>query len=394
MYLRWHDRAVAYAGTTAIGRAERAASPPSLVPSRPADAALRALGGLLGTGRDFLIHGSDKPWDMEEIQGTFRTLTGGGTGAPKVIRRSHSSWIRSFEVNRDLFGLVPGTSVALLGDLSHSLAAYGLLEGLHLGLTVHLLEGLPPSDQLSRLADTGTGVIYATPTQLRLLRRSGVPCPAVRLILVGGGTLDAATKATVQKVFPGADIRVFYGAAETSFITLADADTPAGSVGRPYPGVRLSIDTGEEGELWVRSPYLFEGYAQQSATGATWRDGYVSVGEIARQDAAGNLFLVGRRNRVVQIADRTVHPEAVERVLSEHPAVRACAVLAEPDEMRGQRLLAVVEAERTEGLETELRQHCRATLQALAVPKRITIVARLPLLPSGKVDLREAERLA
>jgi acyl-coenzyme A synthetase/AMP-(fatty) acid ligase len=45
-------------------------------------------------------------------------------------------------------------------------------------------------------------------------------------------------------------------------------------------------------------------------------------------------------------------------------------------------------------LETELRQHCRATLQALAVPKRITIVARLPLLPSGKVDLREAERLA
>ena len=79
------------------------------------------------------------------------------------------------------------------------------------------------------------------------------------MILVGGSKLDAALRAALAVMAPEAVIREFYGAAEASFITLADAATPEASVGRAYPGVEIALDPG--GEVWVKSPYLFLGYA-------------------------------------------------------------------------------------------------------------------------------------
>ena len=159
---------------------------------------------------------------------------------------------------RALFGIGPGVSVAVLGGLVQSLALYGALEGMHLGARVHLLGGLRPDRQAQALAARGVQVLYATPAQLRGLAGA---LPDLRLVLVGGSKLDAGLRAGLAALAPGAELREFYGAAETSFITLADADTPEGSVGRAYPGVELDI---RQGEVWVKSPYLFNGYAGEA----------------------------------------------------------------------------------------------------------------------------------
>lgn len=291
-------------------------------------------------------------------------------------------------VNAEMFRFTANDTVAVLGRLSHSLALYGVLEGLHLGLDVQVLDTLSPSGQRATLRTCKTSVLYATPTQLRLLlRKSKTPLPDLRLVLCGGGRLDTVTAQDVTRLCPNAKLRVFYGAAETSFIAIADAETPAGEVGKAYPGVTLEV-RGTDGEIWVKSPYLFEGYADDGAQVIRDADGFFSLGEMGECSDDGTLSVMGRKTRAVTIADQTVHLEAVERAITDFDAGGTCAVLACADPTRGHRLVAFLEGPDDPGRASAVKRHCRAKLSPLVAPKTIYFRDALPLLPSGKTDLR------
>jgi len=325
----------------------------------------------------------------------FETLTGGSTGTPRRIRRSQTSWTASFVVNAGLFGIGPGMGTAVLGHLGHSLALYGALESLHLGATLHLLGELRPDRQRQALA-RGVDLIYATPTQLRLLTEAAGPVLPARHVIVGGSKLDPALRRSFADMAADAVIHEFYGAAEASFITLAGPDSPEASVGRPYPGVALAIRgtdgadlaEGQVGEIWVQSPYLFDAYA--GAPGfARWQEGWLSVGEHGRMQD-GCLFLAGRAGRMVKIADRAVYPEQVEAFLQAQPGIARAAVLPRPDALRGQHLVALVQGAAADAdLLTALRQE----FGPLVAPKAILRPDIWPMLPSGKTDLAALARL-
>jgi long-chain acyl-CoA synthetase len=268
----------------------------------------------------------------------------------------------------------------VLGRLVHSLALYGAVEGLHLGAEVHLLDDLRPDRQRKALAEKQIAVLYATPAQLRLMADGPALCPALRTVLVGGSKLDRGLRSALQAMAPSASLHEFYGAAETSFITLANADTPEGSVGRPYPGVEVAV---REGAIWVRSPYLFQRY-EGSQGGAIWQDGWLSVGEVGRMDG-GNLYLMGRAGRMVTIADQNVFPEEIEALLHAMPGVRQAAVLPVPDGLRGVVLVAVLQGDGTS--EAAILAALRAKLGALKAPKALIWRQDWPTLPSGKTDL-------
>lgn len=305
--------------------------------------------------------------------GVFETLTSGSSGTPRRILRSMESWTRSFAVNAGLFGIGPGLRVAVLGDLVHSLALYGALEGLHLGAEVVLLGGVRPDRQVLALA--GVAVIYATPAQLRLLVEAG--WQASGLILLGGSKLDAGLRAALA----GAEVREFYGAAEASFITLAGPDAPAESVGAAYPGVEIDL---RDGQIWVRSPYLFQGYAGADAGGAIWDHDWLSVGEMGRI-AGGYLYLSGRAGRMVTVADQNVFPEEIESFIAGLPGVARVAVLPRPDALRGAVMVAVVQGD--PATEAALLAACRQRLGALVAPKAVIWREEWPVLASGKTDL-------
>lgn len=391
---RWHVDARLFAGQSEVPRAIEGESDRfRALPASPAFDALKALTTAITQQAPFCLSDHCPPDDMSCPPGAFLTLTGGASGQPKAVRRSQASWITSFNVNADRFALSSGDSVAVLGHLSHSLSLYAVLEALHLGLDAHVLADQSPRRQSVCVAEAGATILYATPTQLRLLARgAAAPLPSLRLVLCGGGALDAATRAVVKRLCPEAAVHVFYGAAETSFITLADAHTPEGSVGRPYPGVNLRLldragqPTSDVGEIWVRSPYLFDGYALGSSTDTRWQDGFVTVGEIGELDADGHLWIKGRRQRMVQIADQMVFPEAVEAVIAAHTRL-PCAVLPRGDALRGHHLVAVVETAAKELSAEEIIANCRAALGPLAAPRRVFFHSDLPLLPSGKIDL-------
>ncbi|SFD37573.1 AMP-binding protein [Salipiger profundus] len=326
--------------------------------------------------------------------GWFRSRSSGTTGAAKTIRRSHGSWIASFEVNRAALGLGQGDVYAILGAPAHSLALYGIVEAAHLGADLHCVEGMRPDRQAACLATAGATVLYATPTQLRLLCDAGAPLPALRHILCGGGRMPAGLRARIAALCPNAVLREFYGAAETSFIAWGDAATPEGAVGRPYPGVEIRIapSRGHFGEIWVRSPYLFEGYAEGGSPETRWQDGFVTVGEMGALDAEGNLTVAGRRKRMVTIADQNVFPEDIEATLLADPQLTHCAVVPLPDSKRGHVLVAVIAAPAAPGTAERLLRRGREIFGTLTAPRRVVEMDDFPLTVSGKPDLGEIAR--
>jgi long-chain acyl-CoA synthetase len=355
-----------------------------VIPEQPAWRALTS--ALAGQGRPFRIGGTG-PAPEPGSEPVFETLTGGSTGTPRRIRRTQRSWTASFAVNAGLFGIGPGSQSAVLGDLVHSLALYGALESLHLGASLHLLSGQRPGQQRAALAADPVDLIYATPTQLRLLAEAKGPVLPARHILVGGSKLDPALRRVLTEMAPQATIHEFYGAAEASFITLAGPDAPDASVGRPYPGVQIET-RGAEGDIWVQSPYLFEAYAGEPGS-ARWQDGWLWLGEHGRIEN-GFLHLSGRATRMVKIADRAAYPEEIETFLLSQPGVTSAAVLPRPDPLRGHHLVALVQGEAPDDA---LLAALRVAFGPLIAPKAILRPADWPMLASGKTDLAALARL-
>ncbi len=339
-----------------------------------------ALGGAFGG--PFRIGGVG---DLLAGPGAFETLTSGSSGQPRRIVRSMASWTASFSVNAALFGIGPGVRVGVLGRLVHSLSLYAAVEAGHLGAELHMLAALRPDRQRRALAARAIEVLYATPAQLRLMVEAGGPSLGLRLVVVGGSKLDQTLRAGVLAMAPGAVVREFYGAAEASFITLSGPDCPDGSVGRPYPGVEIAVDAGE---IWVRSPYLFQGYAGGDPGSARWQDGWLSVGEMGRLDA-GFLYIHGRAGRMVTVADQNVFPEEIEAFLQGIAGIVRAAVLARPDALRGVHLVAVIAGT---AAESAVLAACRAQFGALKAPRAVHYVQDWPVLASGKTDLLTLER--
>ena len=322
----------------------------------------------------------------------FQCQTGGTTQAPKQLRRSCDSWLASFRHNMRLFG--SDQVYATLGHLSHSLTLYAGAEALATGADYVPVQVKQPAAQRQILSRHDVTVLYATPTQIRLLcMGDGAGALGnLRYVMIGGGVLDAGTQALVKQAAPNAQVLQFYGAAETSFITLSDQDTPMGSVGRAFPDVQIdvrNIDPSDgQGDVWVTSPYLFDGYTS-GAGATTWRDsGWICVGERGFLDQNGYLFLTGRRSRMFLAGDKNIHPEEIETCIMDCAGVMSCAVLGRSDALRGNRICAMVCAF-DPMLTTTVLAHLNKHLPRYMIPSQIDIISpdNWPVLASGKPDL-------
>ena len=357
------------------GAAGPDAAPRPTGPDRPAAPALAGAMAAAAAGLPFRIGGRGGAPRPGRVP-VFETLTGGTTGAPRRVRRSHASWIASFRVDARRFGIGPGVAVAVPGRLVHSLPLYGAIGALHLGADLHLLDGLRPDRQRAALAARGTAVLWATPAHLALILAGGGPgLPGLRHVLLGGGAPARALRDRLAALAPGARVTVFYGAAETSFIAMTEDGAPEGSVGRPYPGVALALDA--DGGIRVRGPYLADSAARDA-------EGWVRPGDRGRL-RDGWLFLDGRADRMVRVADQPVWPDAVEAVLLAQPGVTGAAVVPRPDPARGHVLEAVLTGD--PAAEQAVMAALRAAFGPLAAPRRLHWRAALPLTPAGKVDL-------
>ena len=148
------------------------------------------------------------------------------------------------------------------------------------------------------------------------------------------------------------------------------------------------VARGEVGELFSRSPYLFAGYWQKpDETAQSFRDGWVSAGDLARQDDEGFYYIVDRKKDMIISGGINVYPKEVETIIDRHPAITESAVYGIPDDYWGERIVAAVVVADGASFPGDdvLKEFCRDQIGAQKIPKSFVELAALPRNPMGKV---------
>ena len=158
-------------------------------------------------------------------------------------------------------------------------------------------------------------------------------------------------------------------------------------------GVECAPD--EVGELFSRSPFLFNGYWKRpKETEASYKDGWVTVEDLARRDDEGHIYIIDRKKDMVISGGINIYPREIEEVLFKHPAIADVAVTGVPDEKWGERLKAfVVTRPGNEIAEQDVIDFCKDKISDYKVPKDVAFIEALPRNVGGKVLKRELREL-
>jgi fatty-acyl-CoA synthase len=259
-------------------------------------------------------------------------------------------------------------------------------------------------DYVERFGVTTTAVV---PTMLHRVLALGPEALAardtrtLRLIFSGGAPLSGPLALQTMDQF-GDIVFNFYGATETGLVTLAKPDdlrAAPGTIGKLLPGneVRLigddgrEVPTGEVGELYARNKLLVAGYHNDpDSTRACMRDGFFSVGDLARRDRDGRYFIEGRKRDMIISGGVNVYPAEVEAVLEAHAEIAEAAVVGVEDAEWGERVRAfVVRVAGTSLDEGAVKAWCRERLAGPKLPREVVFLDALPRNPTGKVLKRE-----
>lgn len=328
--------------------------------------------------------------------------TSGSTAAAKRYRRSQDSWIASFEAQQREFPVHASDVVIAPGSLLHSLFSYALCQGLFVGAKVVLSESFRPDRARDQLTRHQGSVLIAVPTQLKMLCAAcDGPSPSLRLLVSSGARWFADMTAGLAQRFPQAEIIEFYGASETSFISLArhstDTHLPTGSVGRVFHGVDLKVAPDQA--IFVSSSGLFDGYLGESPSDfseKTDADGrrWISVGDCGALDASGYLFLSGRQSRKIVTSGKNLYPEEIEQCLLTHPVIEHAALFGLADDLRGERLVAAIAVKAVDQLPSraELISFLAPMLEDFKIPREFVPLNPWPMTATGKTDFAAVRR--
>nr|WP_329141357.1 AMP-binding protein [Streptomyces sp. NBC_01476] len=336
-------------------------------------------------------------------------LSGGTTGLPKLIPRTHNDYAYNARASAQVCGFGPDTVylAALPAAHNFALACPGVLGTLAVGGTVVLPADPSPDESLRLIAEERVTVTALVPSLLGLWldALSWLPedVSSLRLVQVGGAKPDAATAARVRPVL-GCALQQVFGMAE-GLLNLTRLDDPEELVlvsqGRPLSAgdeVRIvdddgtAVPPGAVGQLLTRGPYTLRGYYRLPEHNAlAFTDGWYRTGDLVRALPTGHLVVEGRIKEVINRAGDKVSAEEVEEQLALHPAIRQSAVVGEPDPVLGERITAFVVVESGLGAPSaaEAGEFLRGRgLAGYKVPDRLVAIGALPLTAIGKVDRR------
>jgi acetyl-CoA synthetase len=368
-----------------------------------------------------LMEAADDRYEIGETDPESLALlhfTSGTTGLPKGAMHVHKAAVHHYATglyaldfhDGDVFwctadpGWVTGTSYGILAPLLH-------------GITAVIDEAEFDAERwYANLEAQRVTVWYTAPTAVRMLMKadSGLATrydlSALRFIGSVGEPLNPEAVVWGNETF-GMPIHDNWWQTETGGIMIANTramDVKPGSMGRPLPGIEAGIvskrpdggvdeidDPETPGELALRPgwPSMFRGYLnREEKYRSSFADGWYLTGDLAKRDADGYFWFVGRADDLIKSAGHQIGPFEVESALIEHPAVAEAGVIGVPDEVAGEIVKAFVTLapgyEPDAELILQLIGHGRSKLGSAVAPKKIEIVDALPHTRSGKIMRR------
>ncbi|BCY12898.1 class I adenylate-forming enzyme family protein [Actinoplanes sp. L3-i22] len=345
------------------------------------------------------------PWIAVDERDPFCiAYTAGTTGDPKGVLISHRSRCLTFYATALEWGLGPGRRTIAVAPMYHGAGFAFAYASVYCGGTVSMLRSFDPHRLLDMIDRDGAQSVFLVPTHAQLIR-AAMPEPprstTLDTLYFNAAALPKVLKEWVFEAFPGVGVHELYGSTEAGVVTNLrppDARRKAGSVGHPWFATQVRVvgpdgepvGTGVPGELFSRSPYLMNGYHRNPAATAacTTADGFLTSGDIVIRDEEGFLSIVDRVKDVIITGGVNVYPRDVEEVLLTHPSVTECAVVGEPDDRWGERVVAYLVGQGP--LEPDvLEAFLRERLAGFKVPKQYRAVPALPRNAAGKILKRE-----
>ena len=348
---------------------------------------------------------------VDEIRWIY--TTSGTTSAPKGVCHTDSTLVAGGLGIAEALAVTRADTGTILFPYAHIGGPDMLIASLSSGMALVLMAVYEPVAAVRLMRRHGVTLTGGSTPHYSLLlqqqrRTPGVPVvPTLRMLTGGGAPMPEKLFHEVSTEI-GVPILHGYGMTESPMIASArPTDTIeqlATTSGRPVLNCEIQIrsesdevlSVGDTGRVWVRGPILFKHYISDVGVVRPFdADGWFFTGDIGKLGREGHLTLVGREKDLIIRKGESISPSEIEDVLGKHPAIEEVAVIGIPDEVRGERICAVVRmVDHRQNLELdELRDYCRVSgISPAKFPEQLEFVTELPKTPTMKIrkqNLRE-----
>jgi fatty-acyl-CoA synthase len=360
---------------------------------------------------DLIAAASDTPPDVTVTAADPWTLmyTSGTTGKPKGAIRSHRGSAMLSLVTEVELGLSRHDAALLVMPMCHanSLYFFGAFAYCGAACSVYSRKSFDPEHLVRTLAEGGATFTSLVPTHFIMMLdlpsqvRSRYNVDAVTKLMISSAPARRDTKLAIIEYFRSSGLFELYGSTEAGWVTMLHPDeqfSKLGSVGRECVGsqpIRLldpdgkDVRDGEPGELYSCNSYTFDGYWKlPDKTKEAFRGDYCTVGDLARRDNHGYIFLVDRKSNMIISGGENIYPSEVESLVASHPKVKDVAVIGVVDAKWGERVHAVIIPRDGEApTPDEIIDWCKDRIAGYKRPRSVSIIREddMPRTATGKI---------
>jgi 2,3-dihydroxybenzoate-AMP ligase len=332
--------------------------------------------------------------------------TGGTTGLPKAVPRTHNDYIAYIEYHSKRWEITSADTLLTVAPVSHGQGMHVGVGGSFFNYSKYVLSDSTDPDDICKVIQKER--VSAFPTVPAIAQRivsmenlKDYDLSSLKKIYCGGAPSTPELVKSVQEKLHCKFVNAFGSAEGMSAMTRLDDDidticNTVGTIDCPYTEVKVidqyeqELPRGKEGEIVYKGPTIFTGYlksADENKKNFT-KDGFFKTGDLAKIDERGIITITGRIKETILRGGETISAGGIERLVSSHPAVADVAVIGMPDKALGERICAYIQLKPGATLAfDQLIAHLKGVgASVLQLPERVEFIESIPLTKIGKAD--------